>query len=101
MNEQEATCQMGRITRFRDLETARGHILDAIESFEHEFFTGAWRESRQVDALKVWFSKTKGGADAVDMEIWSIRIEASDLAQFMLEKLRDKLKAINEEIEKI
>jgi hypothetical protein len=111
MIEQEVKEQMGRITRYRELERIRNEMYAALTKVTEDWkgigpsdqgpFTGNTRESRRVRSMHVWFTKTQGGADAVDIEIPTMHIEASALGQSLASMLRAKIASIEAEMEKI
>lgn len=110
MTSHEAKTQEERLVRFRALEQALGEarvLLDQIErggprgKMNDSPFTGNHRESRQVDAVRIVFSATRGGDVPVDMNLNGLRIEAWKLGQFLEEQLKERIKLIAAEMEKI
>jgi hypothetical protein len=98
MTEKEATEQIQRVAKFRELEKRHGEVYAALESITsgggENPFTGNWRESRQIKGLEVHCTKTRGGADAISFPLRDLGIEAHELGAFLREKLELELKRI-------
>ena len=110
MDEQEVKMQMGRVTKYRELEKVRDEIYAAIETITKDQkdgpcgqgpFTGNTRESRQVESMHICFTPTRGGAPAVNMSISGLHIEAWELGRAIEAMLRAKLEPINAAIAKL
>jgi hypothetical protein len=110
MNEQDATLQQERLTKFRQLEEQRKNLYDAIMKIRDGGprvsgsgpFTGNARESRTVLHLRVSFSQTLGGAEMTSGD-YSLHgaAEACDLGNLLVEKLNAKLNAVKKAMEEI
>ena len=110
MDEQELKMQMGRVTKYRELEKVRNEIYAAIKAVTKDQkdgpcgqgpFTGNTRESRKVRSMHICFTATRGGAPAVDMDIGDMHIEAWELGKAIEAMLWAKLEPINAEIAKL
>lgn len=110
MNEQEAKLQEERLQKYRELAFLRGQLYSALQIITEPHkegpcgqgpFTGNTRESRQVRELQVFFSSTRGGAPAVELNIPNLNIEAWELGRALESILRAKIKLIGVEMEKI
>ena len=111
MDEQEVKMQMGRVTKYRELEKVRDEIYAALKAVTEPWkdtgphgqgpFTGNTRESRQVESMHICFTPTRGGAPAVNMSISGLHIEAWELGRAIEAMLRAKLEPINATIAKL
>lgn len=110
MNEQEIKLQMARVTRYHELAKVRDEIRDAIKAVTEGNkdgpcgqgpFTSNTRESRQVHTMLIKFTATRGGAQAVDMNLSGLHIEAPELGRALENMLRTQLAPIVDEIEKL
>jgi hypothetical protein len=101
MTDQEAKQQATRVEKYRSLNERLTQLLDLREQIGTENaspFTGDYRESRQVQSLKIKFSKTRGGAPASDLTLSFLGINAYDFGQFLRKSIETQLAAIREEI---
>jgi hypothetical protein len=111
MKAHEIKLQEERCLRYRALQTIRDDIQAALDAVTKPWpdtgpcgqgpFTGNTRESRQVSTMHIWFTKTRGGACAVDMTIGNMHIEAHELGRALEAMLRAKIETLNAEMDKI
>lgn len=110
MKSNELKKQLARIDSYRELEKIRDEIQIArnkiTEGWKHGPcgqgpFTGNTRESRAVRGIHIWFSETRGGSPAVDLEIFGLHIEAWELRDALLKMIDSKLDLVIAEMEKI
>lgn len=111
MKHNELKEQLARITKYRELEKIRNEIAAALKAVTEPWkdtgpcgqgpFTGNWRESREVRHMRIWFSETRGGAQAVDLQIGSMHISASELGRTLEAMLRAKLDVVDAEMAEI
>lgn len=110
MTEQEAGLQRNRIVAFNKLDELRQKTYAALKIVTEPWkdgpsgqgpFTGNTRESRKVHSMQINFTATRGTSPAVELKIYDLDIEASELGQFIEAQLRTRLKDIDEAITKI
>ena len=111
MKENEVKEQTARIIKYQELERIRNEVLHALSVVTRPWvdtgpcgqgpFTGNTRESRRVDRMLIEFTATRGGACAVSTDIVNPHIEAWELGRVLESMLREKLKTINAEMEKL
>lgn len=95
--------------KYKHLDEFRNKLYRALKTITEPWekegpcgqgpFTGNTRESRQVKAIKIWFTPTRGGAPAVEIEIPDCFVEAWGLGKYLESELNAKIKAVNQEIE--
>lgn len=109
MKEREVVAQTARISKYRELEKMRDEIYAALKVIteprdvpgEQSPFTGNTRESRQIRSMKISFTETRGGAPAVEIEVPTMHIGASELGRAIESMLRAKLAVVSAEMEKL
>ena len=108
MTNQEATMQISRVEKYKELCTRRdkfNELLHLIQRSDPEGpcqqgpFTGNTRESRRVNAITINFSKTRGGAPSVDLWLQGLELEAHEFGSYLQSHLNKQIKNINDEIE--
>lgn len=102
MNTHEAECMRLQIATFDQLTNYRSKLQSVLSSLQDQSgFTGNTRESRRVLSIGIGFSATRGGAqpttDAFDFPEYVV--EASDLGNFLIEKVRSRIKEITDQID--
>lgn len=99
--------QSERIAKFRRLEERALNIRWALAAMEEPKvqgsgpFTGNTRESRRVDAMRLCFSPTLGGAPAVELDLNALNISASSFGMWLERELRSQLESVTAEQEKL
>lgn len=102
--------QLTRIELFRKLEARQEQIRAALRVLQEPCpdgpcgqnpFTGNWRESRDVEEIKMFFTKTKGGSPEVHATIEHLLVSASALKNFLVAELSRQYDQNMIEMEKI
>lgn len=105
MTAQEMQLSEERVRKYRVLEEVLYDVRRALEKVTEPDpngpcgqnpFTGNWRESRMVVSMTINFSKTKGGAEAVELQLDDINISAPELGSALEGMLRVKLKELHD-----
>lgn len=100
MSPKEAEQQLLRLEQYNALTKESAKIVSTLNTLTRNDpdgpcqqgpFTGNYRESRTVETCRFFFSKTKGGAPAVDLTIHGIDVEACEIKDFLEGKLRKRL----------
>ena len=110
MTSQEVNIQQTRIEQWNKLNALQNDIFAAIKQLtenrpdgpcEQNPYTGNTRESRQVIWMHIGFTKTRGGANAVEDHLSNLNLEAYDLGRALEGMLREKLKKVQAEMDKL
>lgn len=109
MTAQEVAIQQKRIEKYESLERLREDARRALGTINEKVgkdidlnpFTGNTREARTVLNMQLDFSRARGGAEACEINIHNLFIDAYDLGVFLRQQLNKRIKDLTEEIEKI
>ncbi len=99
MTDTEANIERNRLAKFSQLSDLRRLTHEALAMIRADDvngpqgpFTGNTRESRDVEALRIFFSKTNGGAPAVEMTVHNLGIAEASQPHLRLGPRRRKNK---------
>lgn len=108
MNTEDARYQKDRLEKYDKLQALYEKSSEALSKVVENDpagpcgqgpFTSNTRESRSVDAIRIWFTSTQGRSPAVELTISHLDISASALGRFLESELRSKMKQLHERIE--
>lgn len=108
MKPHEAVEQRARLERYEVLEKRRAEICKVTHELQRDWehgprkqgpFTSHMRESRRVEGVKLYFTKTQGGADAVELTLGNLFVEAYDFSMWLRAEMQKQLDEIDKQLE--